>query len=131
MERLPPSLHASVRRVLRQAWEMDKAEKLIRNLARRLEHQAPGVSGSILEGLDEMLTVVRLGLPTQQVCRNVKRWRTASMALRWTAAAMLEAKKGFRKLKAYKQLPVLRMALKARHQRVSNNSTLAQQPDAA
>ena len=34
-ERLPKSLHASVRRVLRQAWELDdadKAEKLIRNL---------------------------------------------------------------------------------------------------
>jgi hypothetical protein len=26
------------------------------------------------------------------VSRNVKRWRSASMALRWTAAAMLEAK---------------------------------------
>ena len=40
MERLPKSMHASVRRVLRQAWEMDDAEKaetLIRNLARRLE----------------------------------------------------------------------------------------------
>ena len=39
MERLPKSLHASVRRVLRQAWELDdadKAEKLIRNLAQRL-----------------------------------------------------------------------------------------------
>jgi hypothetical protein len=40
MERLPKSLHASVRRVLRQAWERDdadKAEKLLRNLAQRLE----------------------------------------------------------------------------------------------
>src|SRR6267378_149889 len=66
--RLPPSLHASVRRVLRQAWELDdaeKAEKLIRNLARRLEHEAPGACASILEGLDEMLTVTRLGLPSQ------------------------------------------------------------------
>src|ERR1700688_4026642 len=39
MERLPKSLHASVRRVLRQAWELDdadKAEKLLRNLAQRL-----------------------------------------------------------------------------------------------
>jgi putative transposase len=151
--RLPPSLHASVRRVLRQAWELDdadKAEKLIRSLARRLEHEAPGVSGSILEGLDEMLTVTRLGLPTElrrslactniienkmgtvrRVCRNVKRWRTASMALRWTAAAMLEAKKGFRKLNAYKQLPALRIALKVHHQKASNNGTLAQQAKAA
>jgi putative transposase len=156
LERLPPSLHASVRKVLRQAWELDdanKAEQLIRNLARRLESEAPGVSGSILEGLDEMLTVIRLGLPTQlrralactniienvmgtvrRVCRNVKRWRSPGMALRWTAAAMLEAKKGFRKLKAHKQLPTLRMALKLHYETTSNKSTnqaLAHQAKAA
>ena len=68
MERLPKSMHASVRRVLRQAWELDdaeKAEKLIRNLARRLERDWTGVSASILEGIDEMLTVTRLGLPSR------------------------------------------------------------------
>lgn len=37
------------------------------------------------------------------------------MALRWTAAGMLEAAKGFRRLKANKQLPVLRAALAAHH----------------
>jgi transposase-like protein len=135
LERLPKHLHAPVRTALRQAWELDdaeKAERLIRNLARRLEQVAPGVSASILEGLDEMLTVIRLGLPQslrrslactniienmmgtiRRVCRNVKRWRDASMALRWTAAAMQEATKGFRRLKAHKQLPVLRAALAA------------------
>jgi transposase-like protein len=92
-------LHASVRRTLRQAWELHdaaKAEKLIRNLAHRLEHDAPGVSGSLLEGLDEILTVTRLGLPPElrrslactniienmmgtirRVSRNVKRWGSA------------------------------------------------------
>src|SRR3982751_19960 len=134
-ERLPKHLHASVRAALCQAWERDdaeKAERLIRNLARRLEQVAPGVAASILEGLDEMLTVIRLGLPQslrrslactniienmmgtiRRVCRNVKRWRDASMALRWTAAAMQEATKGFRRLKAHKQLPALRAALAA------------------
>ena len=77
----------------------------MRNLVRRLEHEEPGVSGSILEGLDEILTVIRLGLPhelrrslactnivenalgtVRQVTRNVKRWRHAEMALRLTAA---------------------------------------------
>ena len=133
IERLPKPLHASARRALRQAWELDdaeKAEQLLRNLARRLEHEAPGVAASILEGLDEMLTVNRLGLPAKlrrslactnsienmmgtvrRVCRNVKRWRNAAMALRWTAAGMLEAAKGFRRLKAYKHLPALRTAL--------------------
>jgi len=137
IDRLPKPLHASVRKALRQAWELDdadKAERLLRNLARRLEQEAPGVAASILEGLDEMLTVNRLGLPAQlrrslactnsienvmgtvrRVCRNVKRWRNAAMALRWTAAGMLEAAKGFRRLKANKQLPVLRAALAAHH----------------
>ena len=47
------------------------------------------------------------------VCRNEKRWQNAAMALRRTAAGMLEAAKGFRRLKAYKHLPVLRAALAA------------------
>ena len=43
---------------------------------------------------------------SRRVSRNVKRWRNASMALRWTAAGMLEAKKGFRRINACRQLPV-------------------------
>src|SRR5215213_5133043 len=137
IDRLPKPLHASTRKALRQAWELDdsdKAERLLRNLARRLEQEAPGVAGSILEGLDEILTVNRLRLPAQlrrslactnsienvmgtvrRVCRNVKRWRNAGMALRWTAAGMMEATKGFRRLKAYKHLPILKAALIAHH----------------
>jgi putative transposase len=95
----------------------------------------------LLEGLDEILTVARLGLPRElrrslactniienmmgtirRVSRNVKHWGSASMALRWTAAAMLEAKKGFRRLKAYKQLKTLRAALIAHYERASNKS---------
>lgn len=138
IERLDPSLHASVKKVLRQAWDSptaEQAERVLKNLARRLDHNAPGVSASILEGLDEMLTVIRLGLPDQlrrslgctnaiesliavlrQVCRNVKRWRDARMTLRWAATAMLEAEKSFRRLKAHKQLPVLRAALQRHRQ---------------
>src|SRR5262249_21169743 len=84
-------------------------------------------------GLDEMLTVARLKLPTplrrllactnvienimgtvRRVWRNVKRWRNAAMALRWTADGMLEANKRFRRLRAHKHLPVLRAALAVR-----------------
>src|ERR1700675_4108376 len=151
-ERLAKPLHASVRKALRQAWELDdaeKAEKLIRNLARRLEREAPGVSASILEGIDEILTVTRLGLPVElrrslactntiknihatirQVCRNVKRWQDAKMALRWTAAAMLEAAKGFRRLKAHKQLPILRAALAAHQAKPPSTPALQHKPSA-
>jgi transposase-like protein len=138
-ERCPKKHVASVRRALRKAWELDddvEAERLIRDLARRLEKEAPGVSGSILESLDEILTVNRLRLPPElrrslactnaienmqgtirRVTRNVKRWRNAAMALRWAAAGMLEAKAGFRRLKAYRQLPALRRALAERQPR--------------
>jgi transposase-like protein len=128
VERLPKHLHVSVRKALRQAWELDdadKAERLIGNLARRLEREAPGVAASILEGLDEILTVTRLGLPMELrralACTNIIEnmngtiRRDASMALRWTAAGMIEAAKGFRRLKARKQLPALAAALKAHH----------------
>ena len=156
-ERLPTPLHAAVRKTLRQAWEQDdavKAERLVRNLARRLEKDWPGISATILEGMEEILCVVRLGLPQdlrrslactniienmngtiRQVTRNVKRWRDASMALRWTAAGMMEAKKGFRRLKAYKQLPKLRdalLALKAaRATTLADHSNLANRGEAA
>ena len=135
-DRLPKRHRESVRRALRQAWNMSdarKAETMIRNLARRLERDAPGVSRSILEGLDEILTVTKLGLPPElrrslgstniiesmngvvrQVSRNVKRWRNASMALRWTFSGMFEAQMGFRRINAYRQLPLLKQAL-ARH----------------
>ena len=64
--------------MLRQAWELDdadKAEKLLRTLAQRLERDWSGVSSSILEGIDEILTVTRLRLPKELrrslACTNI------------------------------------------------------------
>ena len=130
--------------------DADQAEKLIRNLARRLERDWSGVAGSLLEGIEEILTVTRLGLPKElrrslactnivenlmgtvrRVCRNVKRWRSAWMAMRWTAAAMQEAAKGFRRLKAHKQLPALRAALEVHRNENSSHDVLARQTTAA
>ena len=66
------------------------------------------------------------------VSRNVKYRRSPSMALRWAGAAMQEAGKGFRRLKAYKQLPLLQAALAARKARAtSSNAHLAQTTKAA
>jgi len=141
MERLPKEHHAATRRVLRQAWELDdadKAEKLIRNLARRLDQQWPGVAARLLEGLDEILTVVRFEAAEGAASiarlyqhrrehdghhspRHAQRPTLAGcrMALRWVAAGMIEANKGFRRLKAHKQLSVLRAALQAHHDRMT------------
>ncbi len=132
--------------MLRQARDQDdadKGERLLKNLALRLEHEEPSMAGSLLEGLDEILTVIRLGLPhelrrslactniienalgtVRQVSGNVKRWRNAEMALRWTAAGLVEARKTFRRLKAYRQLPILRSALQDHTRKAQANSAI-------
>ena len=157
IERCPKKHMVAVKRALREAWEQDdpaKAERQLKDLAKKIEREAPGVAGSIREGLDEMLTVTRLRLPKQlrralactnaienmqgtirRVARNVKRWHDADMALRWAAAGMMEAAKGFRRLKAYKQLPRLQAAL-AEHAKkhapaVTSAATVAAEPKAA
>lgn len=65
IERLPKPLHGAAPKALRQAWELDDADKalrLLRNLTRRLDQEAPSVGASLREGPDEMLTVTRLKL---------------------------------------------------------------------
>ena len=133
LDRLPESMRISIRKTMRQAWESDNlevAEKLLRNLARRLETVNPQAAASVLEGLDEILCLVRLGIPAElrrtlattnaienmmgtirKVTRNIKRWRHGKMVLRWTATSILEAQKGFRRIRAYKQLPILAVKL--------------------
>jgi hypothetical protein len=45
-------------------------------------------------------------------CHRVKRWESAEMALRWSAAAMLAAQAQFRRVQGYRELPILAAALK-------------------
>jgi putative transposase len=112
-----------VRKALRHAWRWRRAEQRIRNLARRLDKEWPGIAATILEGIDEILCILPRELrrspactniienmngTIQQVTRIVKRWQNGSMASRWTTAGMMEAKNGFRRLMAYKQLPMLK-----------------------
>ena len=62
---LPERLHASVGKALRDAWNLDSADRaarVLKRLAGSLEHDHPGAAASIREGLDETLTVQRLGL---------------------------------------------------------------------
>ena len=55
---------------------------------------------------------------TRHVKRNVKRWRGGQMMLRWVAAGVLEAAKGFRRLRGCADMPQLVAALRARDQRL-------------
>ena len=62
---LPERLHGYVGKALRDAWDLDSASRAARALERlagSLERDHPGAAASIREGLDETLTVQRLGL---------------------------------------------------------------------
>jgi putative transposase len=118
---------------MRAAYHADsvlEAEALLAALARELDKTHPGAAASLREGLDETLTVLRLGVPPTlartlrstnaiesmiSICRsksgNVKRWRDGQMALRWCAAGMAEAGKQFRRVNGHLHLPALRAAL--------------------
>ena len=67
----------------------------------------------------------------RRVQRNVKRWRNAEMALRWTAAGLFEAQKTFRRLKAYRQLPILDAALREAVRKAGANAAIEDIEEAA
>jgi putative transposase len=139
LDHLPERERPAVKQRLRRAWaaeEHARALDQLRALAGELERTYPGAAGSLREGMDETLTLTRLGAsgnlkrtlestnpcasmleivrPTQ---RNVKRWSSGEMALRWTAAAMLEAERQFRKIIGYRDLATLVTAIERDHER--------------
>ena len=54
--------------------------------------------------------------------RNVKRWSSGDMALRWTAAGMLEAERQFRKIIGYRDLATLVIAIERDNDRRHANA---------
>jgi transposase-like protein len=135
-ERDRPWVHAILRRAYQTA-DVKKAHRLLLDLARKLEDEYPSAAESVREGLEETLTVQGLGLSerlrrsltttnaaeslisrTRHVKRNVKRWRGGKMMLRWVAAGVLEAVKGFRRLKGHRDMPALVAKLRARDQQL-------------
>jgi putative transposase len=55
--------------------------------------------------------------------RNVKRWSSGEMALRWTAAGTLEAERQFRKIIGYRNLATLVIAIERDHNRRRHTDT--------
>lgn len=105
--------------------------RMARDLARQLETRWPDAAASLREGLEEMFTVRRLGIgdrlartltstnPIESMISvgrsttdNVKRWRDGTMVKRWAAAGMLNAERGFRRVKGCKEMPKLVEALR-------------------
>jgi putative transposase len=138
---LPGRDQPLVRRRLRAAWALDDYDRALdqlRTLADELTRSYPGAAASLREGMEETLTVTRLGVrgrlkrtlastnpcesmidTVRRVSRNVKRWHNGDMCLRWTAAGMLEAEAQFRKIIGYPDLAKLAVAVEhdvaARH----------------
>jgi len=134
---------------LRRAWaetNYHRGLKQLQVLASELDRTHPGAAGSLREGMEETLTVIRLGIkgklkrtlestnPAESMIdtvrttqRNVKNWSSGEMGLRWTSAGMLEAEKQFRKVIGYTQLPQLAVAIERRLHLPQPNPTTTQE----
>ncbi len=129
---LPQAQHDQARSTLKAAFKLDSKEGTaqLQKYATWLERDWPSAAGSLREGLDEMFTINRLGLPSElRRClgttnlidnghsalrdrvRRVKHWQSGSMALRWAAVAFDAISKGFRRIMGYKHLWMLKAAL--------------------
>jgi len=134
-EHLPEERRAYVARQMRDAYAASSAslaKKKLLQLASWLEANGhDSASASLREGLDETLTTLHLKLSgtllrtfsttnsienlngtLRRVMRNVKRWRGESMIRRWVALGIVEAQRGFRRVKGFRQMSTLVAALR-------------------
>jgi putative transposase len=133
LDHLPERDRPLVRRRLRQAWALDDHDRALdqlHGLADELARTYPGAAASLREGMQETLTVTRLGVrgrlkrtlastnpcesmieTVRRISRNVKRWQSGDMCLRWTAAGMLEAERQFRRIIGHTDLAKLALAV--------------------
>ena len=133
LDHLPERDRPAVKMRLRRAWASDDHALALDGLcvlADELERTHPGAASSLREGLPETLTLTRLGIRgrlkrtlqstnpiesmieiVRRTSRNVKRWQSGDMCLRWTAAGMLEAEQQFRKVIGYSDLAKLAIAV--------------------
>jgi len=132
-EYLPKKAQGDYDRRIRNAYAMTDytaAKAELEKIFRQLERVNPSAARSLEEGMEETLTVHRLGVgellrrslattnpiesclsTVERVARNVKRWHGGDQALRWTATGLLEAEKKFRRVKGFRELAALQRKL--------------------
>ena len=130
---LPKSEQANVSMAMTMAYrefEYEAARNRLMAIAEGLEGRYPKAVASLLEGLEETLTVHRLKVPgllretlrstnpmesANAACRGIIRrvcnFRDGEMALRYAAAGFMGAEQGFYRIKGYKQMGVLMVML--------------------
>ena len=132
-ERLPKAKAAQTRWVMAQALKGDADAGILKLKAhaKHLKTQHPDVAASLLEGLEELFTINRLGVTgelarclattnviespnsvVRRVSRRVTNYRDVNMAMRWAAAGFLEAEKAFRRLRGHKHIAALIRAMR-------------------
>ncbi len=108
------------------------AKRLLHDTVAWLRTLNPDAAASLQKGLEETLTITKLGLEgdlkrffsttnaiesvfgrVRDVTRRVKRYRDGDMRHRWCVTGLLRAEHGFRRVRGYKNLPKLIEALKA------------------
>jgi putative transposase len=139
LKHLPERDRPPINRQLRAAWALDDHDRALdqlKKLADELDRSHPGAAASLREGLEETLTLTRLGIrgrlkrtlastnPCESMIecvrrssRNVKHWQSGEMCLRWTAAGMLEAERQFRRIIGHGDLAKLAVAVERDVQR--------------
>ena len=135
LDQLPKEKQTQARWRMQSAWSQkdpNTAERELRKTARWLEESWPMAANSLLEGLEETLTVQRLNIHHklarslsntniiencfEQVAhraRRVKRWNGARMILRWSASALLWAERSFKRVNGCEQLKDLERSLRS------------------
>ncbi len=130
---LPERERPRVRRKLQKAYDCDtyeEAKAALESLKPELKLMNQSAVTSLEEGLEETLTLHRLGmLPflkrsfrttnciealnsrTGELTRKVRRWNNSPQRHRWVAAALLDIEPRLRRVSGYKHLPLLRQAL--------------------
>jgi transposase-like protein len=133
LDHLPEQHRQAVKRKLQNAYAMaayPEAKRALEKLHRELMDLNPSAARSLAEGMEETLTVHRLGVPeklrrslastnviesafsiVETVCRNVKRWRPGDQIERWVGSGLLLAERQFRKVRGYREIPLLLASL--------------------
>jgi putative transposase len=130
---LPKGMQASMRRRLQEAYEeptYEKAKEKLLKIRKELQQINRSAVNSLDEGFEETLTLHRLGLFQElgisfkttncmeslmaligQKTDKVDYWRNSDQKHRWLAAALLDIEPRLRRVKRYRYLPQLRVAI--------------------
>jgi len=144
---LPKSEQVAWRQRLQRAYNRptyEEASSALDHLHAELEERNQSAASSLAEGLDETLTLHRLGVYSllgrslkttnsiesvnaliEERCAKVDRWQNSNQRQRWLATALLEVEPRLRKIKGYRHLAQLREALK-RELKIGKKSSVKQ-----